>query len=481
MASWRQRFGDAVFSTAVRTVKSTIADRMTSEDLVATIFGQSSNLPRPGSKALLDMYSTSPWLRAVTARTSWAVAAVPWQLYTVGSDEGKFLPNGRRKSVRMRRIARCMDPQLRIKQYKALRRDDRLREITDHQALALLDEGNKRFAGPIVRSITQQHLDIVGESFWIMDENAMRKPTATWPVPPTWVAARPIESLFPNPAFNNRVYVFTSPTGSRTVPEDQVIRFWHPDPADPYQRASGTGHVLGDELETDEYAAKFTKRWFKNNAIPPMIVALKDTKKENIERFEDSWMKKLSGKPNVPFFTNREFQVETINNTFQQMELTQLRKDERDAIIHVFGAPPEIFGIIENSNRSTIDAADYLFSKYVVVPRLEFMRIFLQKWLIERYDERLILDYVSPVVEDKEFELKVMSAMPYAFDIDELRDLGNRGPDKTGAGSGRMVAMGQTWVPSLKDMADVTEPEPVPSPAPQPILENEEDNADDAQ
>jgi hypothetical protein len=126
--------------------------------------------------------------------------------------------------------------------------------------------------------------------------------------------------------------------------------------------------------------------------------------------------------------------------------------------------PPEIFGIIENSNRSTIDAADYLMGKYVLVPRLEFMRIILQQQLIEKYDERLILDYVSPVVEDKEFELQVTQAHPSNFTIDEIRELANR--RKIEGGTGFMVPINTTYVTNLSDTA--VEPAPNPTPEPPP-------------
>jgi hypothetical protein len=335
-----------------------------------------------------------------------------------------------------------------------------------------------------VDQVSQQHLDLIGETFWILDRNGLNLPSAIWPVPPTWVASRPINGLNGMPSQD--YYTFSSASGSRTVSSRDVIRFYHPDPSDPYNRSSGIGHVLGDELETDEYISKFMKRSFKNNAIPPMILSMKDTKKENLDRFEEGWMRKLTGRPNVPFFTNREVKVDQLNPTFQQMELATLRKDERDTIIHVYGAPPEIFGIIENSNRSTIDAADYLFGKFVVVPRCEFRRIILQQRLVETYDDRLILDYVSPVVEDAEFKLKVMQAQPAAFTVDEFRDLGGMPPDLSGTGDGRIVQMGVIWVPSLKDLAE-------PTPEPEPEVEDEpptdpatppkegEDDGDDAE
>jgi hypothetical protein len=37
--------------------------------------------------------------------------------------------------------------------------------------------------------------------------------------------------------------------------------------------------------------------------------------------------------------------------------------------MQVYGIPPEKLGIVENSNRSTIDSADYLFAKSILVPQ----------------------------------------------------------------------------------------------------------------
>jgi hypothetical protein len=66
--------------------------------------------------------------------------------------------------------------------------------------------------------------------------------------------------------------------------------------------------------------------------------------------------------------------------------------------------------------------------KYCIVPRIERERCFLQERLVPEYDERLIIDYVSPVPEDKEFQLKVMAAQPTSFEKNEFRELAGFAP-----------------------------------------------------
>jgi hypothetical protein len=462
--SIRTQVAERVAKWAIKSM----GDRMTADQLVTTIFGPASTGGvRMGSQELLKAYSTMPWLRAVVGRTSWSTSCVPWQLYV--AEKKPDNKSGRRKAYKRSDIARSNDPRYRINQYKALRRDDALREITDHPALVLLDKGNPRFPGQVARQVLQQHLDLIGEGAWLLERNGMAMPSDIYPIPPTWIAQTPWDrtnGIGGEPGN----WIIHSNRGTMQVPKEDVIYFYHPDPADPYDRGRGTGHSLGDELETDEATAKHLKRWFKNFAIPPLIISKKSSAGggtgssgggANVNRLQEAWESKLLGRNNVPYFSSQELSVHELNQTFNDMQLSQLRKDERDILIHVYGLPPEVFGILENSNRSTIDAADYLMAKYVVVPRLEFQRIILQQQLIERYDERLILDYVSPIVEDKEFELKVSQAHPYSMTVDEIRELAGRRKLENGMGEGFMTSMANFYTRDLFETGMGTEPAPV--------------------
>lgn len=420
--------------------------------IISSIVGNASTTPRMGSKELLRAYSTMPWLRAVVGKISWQAGSVPWQLYvaTAAPEPGK---GKERRARRFKALQRCTSLRQRMVMYKALRDDDALKEITEHGFLDLIDRGNTKMSGAQVMQLTYQHLDLVGESAWVMDRNGLSVPTDLWPIPTTWVQD------MPRPGRDT--YMVVAPTGMREVPAQDIVWFYHPDPSDPYARGTGTGHALGDELETDEYAAKHLKGWFYNRARPDILVTGAGLNKGDLDRMEEKWLQKLSGAGKAgqkPYFINRDVKVDVISQSFGEMQLSQLRKDERDAIVHVYGLSPEALGIIENSNRSTIDAADYMVAKYVLQPRLEFMRTKLQL-LVEMFDERLILDYINPVQEDKEYELKVMTASPASFTVDEWRAQAGKKPmPDAKIGEGHIVPMTNTFVESLDELAEQTVP-----------------------
>jgi len=52
----------------------------------------------------------------------------------------------------------------------------------------------------------------------------------------------------------------------RQIPVDDIFCMKELNPLDPYKRGLGAAESLADEIETDEYAAKFQKKFFYNDA-----------------------------------------------------------------------------------------------------------------------------------------------------------------------------------------------------------------------
>ena len=129
--------------------------------------------PKLGTKELLLAYSSMPWLRAVVDKVGKGVGTTHWKLYV--------LRNNRGAAVKSRKMQFAQfDSRL---QNKQLMKDD-LEEIEDHPLLDLLEMGNPRMLGQSVFQLTQEHLDLVGEGFWLLEKNRMNVPIAVWPIPP---------------------------------------------------------------------------------------------------------------------------------------------------------------------------------------------------------------------------------------------------------------------------------------------------------
>lgn len=377
--------------------------------------------PRTGTRDLLEAYSNMPWLRAVAGKIATAVSVTQWRLYVIREAAGD-----QRRIITPRSIQKCPNKALRERKIRSLIKRNgsptvfNLEEITEHPILDLLEHGNEWMTGRDVFKVTQLHYDLAGEAFWLIERNGLGLPVAIWPLPPHWI------SEFPRP--DSPYYKVQFEYNYAEIPVTEIIRICDPDPMNPYGRGTGLARALGDELETDEYAAKHVKTFFYNRARPDLIISADDLTKEDTRRLEEGWLAKMRGFWNAykPYFINKKIDVKEIGQTFENMQLTQLRKHERDTIIQVFGAPPEKLGVLSQSNRSTIAAADLFWTKDLIMPRVENLRTVIQSRLVPLFDERLILDYDSPVVEDSEHELRVMSAMPGAFTKNEWRAMANK-------------------------------------------------------
>src|SRR5690606_36096112 len=65
--------------------------------------------------------------------------------------------------------------------------------------------------------------------------------------------------------------------------------------------------------------------------------------------------------------------------------------------------------------------------------------------------ERLILEFVNPVMEDHEYYLEVFKAAPWAFRADEWRDLADRDPLESDEGQGFMVPVNASYKEKLEE------------------------------
>ena len=412
---------------------------------------QGDTLPR-GTSDILNAYAALPWLRAVTGRIGQAISSVDWQLYAVRQPQQRATlePWLQRAHAATRRKA-----------IQQLISQDGATEIKNHPLLDTLHAGNDTHTGVQLWRATQTAIDLVGESFWLKARNALGAPAALWCIPPTWVDETPTPG--------RQTYKLNLRGRRAELPAEEIVWFADPNPANPYGRGTGLASTLGDELATDEYAAKLVRTFFTSGARPDFIVSPKSADggidKSEIDRFRNEWVNRHQGYSRgwEPYMAGQELNVHEFSKDFQSMQLTELRRYERDTIIQVYGVPPELLGVVENSNRATIESAEYIFTRWVLVPRLELLRSILQERLVPDYDERLVIDYASPVPADSARQLAASQAAPYTLTVNEWRSL--QGLPKIPDGEVKMVP------PNLIPMGRLDEePEPMIEEPPPPTF-----------
>jgi hypothetical protein len=365
--------------------------------------------PKRGTHELQKLYSESPWLRAIVSKIARAVAGTDWVLYAKKDALGRYImPED------------IVSKNGRLNENRLLKHVDlgAIDVIYDHPMINFLETGtgNPRLNGFSAMEVTQKHLDLVGEAFWLIEPGQFDIPAAFWPLPPSWIQDFPTNQ--------NPNYVVTVPRGMTiSVPATLIVPFIDPDPDNPYGRGSGIAKSLDDEIQIDEYSAKHSRSFFLNRARPDIIISGQFINQKDAERLEKQWLSDHQGfwKAFRPLFFSQKIDVKELSHTFESMQMVQLRKYERDTFVNVFGIPPEKIGLIGESKRSTIQAADMFWNKDVIKPRVEMIRRVLQQVVTPRFDERLVLYYETPVIQEDEFKLEAMKAAPWASTVNEWR------------------------------------------------------------
>ena len=422
----------------------------------------SATYPRLGASELLKAYSKMPWLRALVNKVGKSVGSTHWILQRVNS------ANNNREIITPYTLQHS-PIDVRKNLIKTYKRQNRISEIEDNPLLRLLVKGNSQFPGQTVFQLVQTYIDLVGEAFLIKERNVLGTPVNLWPLPPDWIKQFPTSDNFSYQLSIGGVRV--------DVPMTEIIPFIDPDPKNPYGRGTGIAGSLGDELETDEYAAKHLKNFFLNRARPDLIISGDALGISDTKRLEERWLEKQRGFWNAfkPHFLSRKVDITQLGQSFENMQMVDIRKHERDMFIQVYGFPPEKFGIVGESKRSTIAAADLFWVKDVLTPRLEFIRIVLQEKLVPDFDERILLDYVLPEVQDDEHRLTVMKAAPWAYKRNEWREFIGLEPDKE-RGEVYVQQLAMNEVPANVSVDEVPSAPELPEPVAAPAIGNDEVN-----
>lgn len=291
---------------------------------------------------------------------------------------------------------------------------DKSEKISDHELYDLLDNPCPTFrdiTGWTIRYFVFACYVLVGEAYLLKVRSPQEKVIALLPLSPSWVVT--------TPTVNNEyweVYPYGTTAGNAIrVPVEDVICFKDIDLLDPYGRGRGTSESIGDEIQSDEYAAKYAKNLFFNDATPSAIIYAPKGNKDTADQIKQSWLSKMAGlnhakEPMV--LTGDGSKFEKIASTPQELDFVESRKFLRDSANEHFHIPPEIMGILQNSNRSTIDSAFYLLNKNVLADYLRmYERVMNTQLLWEDFDKDrvYILHHENTVEEDIEQKLRIVN------------------------------------------------------------------------
>lgn len=251
--------------------------------------------------------------------------------------------------------------------------------------------------------LLQVWYELKGEAICVIERGRGGIPAELWPVPPHWVAEVPHRG--------NPHYVIQSTEGQRvTIPIRDVFVLRDQNPLDPYSRGIGRAEAVADEVEAYEYASKFSKTVFFNNARPDYMICAPGITEEQAARFLESIDKRHRGPWNAhrPGIIPRgDVTFQRLSDSPREMDFVESRKDLRDTINSHWGLPPEMLGIVENSNRATAEAAKAIYAENVLTPLLKMREAAINVQLLPQFEQGLIWEFEDIIPQDEQYQLQV--------------------------------------------------------------------------
>lgn len=263
--------------------------------------------------------------------------------------------------------------------------------------------------------ITQYWVEMVGRGAWrMMDIDKAGRPKELWPVPPHWIHRLPSVE---DPTFS---ITFWGDGGPVDVPAEQMIYFVRPSTVDPMLLAQGIAQGVDNEVSLDNAMGRFSDAYFRNFTMLGVILGIPgyDDSKEEIDA---AFKEKHAGAENafktlIADSSSGNVTATNLAPKLSDLNMAEARKLSRDFIREGWQVPPERCGVIENSNRSTIDGADFFQQSKNVLPRLKWWSQQLDMRLTPLFDNRnsksgeklrLRLTFENPVNETADHQLKV--------------------------------------------------------------------------
>jgi HK97 family phage portal protein len=350
----------SLLSRFVDTVSAKVNTERLPTGLAPSFTGSMQSAGATNQMGQLAAMTSVGWLFAVVNRIAQSIASQDWNLY---------------RTIRGERVL-----------------------IDSHPALDLWRSANPFVTREDFLETSQQHMELCGEMWWVLVRNGAGIPVEMQVVRPDRMA--PI----PHPTEFISGYEYKLGTTRMRLETEDVIYTRNPSPLDAY-RGIGVVQSMMVDLGAERAAAEWMQSFFRNSAEPGGIIEFPNSLTDvDFQRLADRWRFQHQGVANahrVAILERGTWKDRKL--TQRDMQFEQLRRFERDQILGAFGMPLPIMGLTESVNRANAEAAEVMYARWLIRPRLTRIRAALNEKLLKLYPdgETLEFDFVDPVPENR--------------------------------------------------------------------------------
>jgi HK97 family phage portal protein len=309
---------------------------------------------RQDAETYMRQYGMSGTLYGIISLLAEAAATPTWKLYKKQPQDG------------------------RVRYTTADKGSDQRVQVVQHAAIQLWNNPNCTNSGFEFREGSQQHQELTGETFWVMDTEA-GFPTSIWYVRP--------DRMDPVPDADGNLtgWIYSGPSGEQVPLKDsEVILEKRPNPLDPYRGAGPVASILPN-IQQQRYATEYQRNLFLNGADPGGVITVPGNLTEpQFDELIDRWRESHRGVARAGQVGVLEAGMTWTANahTNKDLEYGELRLANRDELREAWRIHKTMMGTSDDVNRANAVTAQEVFVAWQVIPRLNRRRDTLNSKLL---------------------------------------------------------------------------------------------------
>jgi HK97 family phage portal protein len=185
------------------------------------------------------------------------------------------------------------------------------------------------------------------------------------------------------------LYLFSAPGQQLKIPAEEVLHFKYWNPNDETWGMSWVGPARG-EIEADAQASRWNRQFFIRGAEPGFILVPEgdmNISESSAERIRQSWINRHAGveKSHAPAIMPKGLKAEKTGIGQKDMDFVQGRRFSRENTLSTAGVPPAIAGILEYANYANMMPQLRIFFHLELLPRLAYIEDVIQTDLLDRF------------------------------------------------------------------------------------------------
>lgn len=275
---------------------------------------------------------------------------------------------------------------------------DELEEVSKHPIIDLLENPNpfETKYEFLYRAMT--HIQLTGDSFVYFARNKRKDIKEMYVLQPDKI------EIIPSPVNFIDKYVLIDLKQNQEFFINEIMHIKLPSPNDPYYGASPLT-ACAMSVDIDEYQHKYQMNLYKNGAIPPIVLETEQGLDEaSIKRLRRDWerLHRSDANSGRTAILDRGLKVKAVGVSPKDLDWLSTNRMTRDDILSIYGVPPALLGLVEDSNRSSGETQEYTFHRQVVEPLLTLLDERLTKDIAKQYNKNFIIQHDSTVPYDAE-------------------------------------------------------------------------------